>query len=118
MLLVEDEPAVRALNRRVLAACGYAVLEAKDGREAVAVAERRGGRIDLLVSDVVMPHLGGRQLAERLQSARPGVKVLFVSGYTDDAVVRHGVGAEFAFLQKPYSPGCLARKVREVLDKA
>jgi two-component system, cell cycle sensor histidine kinase and response regulator CckA len=117
LLLVEDEPAVRDLDRRVLTDCGYTVLEAKDGREAVRVAKGHGGRIDLLVSDVVMPHLGGRELAEELLTIRPDVKVLFVSGYTDDAIVRHGVGAEYAFLQKPFTPAGLAKKVREVLDK-
>jgi CheY-like chemotaxis protein len=117
LLLVEDEPAVRALDRRVLSTCGYTVLEAKDGRDALRVAEEHAGKIDVLVSDVVMPHLGGRQLAEKLMTARPGIKVLFVSGYTDDAVLRHGVGAEFAFLAKPFSPARLARKVREVLER-
>jgi CheY-like chemotaxis protein len=102
----------------VLASCGYTVLEAKDGRDAVRVAEGHAGRIDLLVSDVVMPYLGGRQLAERLAAGRNGLKVLFVSGHTDDAVVRHGVGSEFAFLPKPFTPAGLARKVREVLDRA
>ena len=118
LLIVEDEPAVRALDRRVLASCGYTVLEARDGRDAVRVAEGHRGPIHVLVSDVVMPHLGGRQLAERLSATRPGLKVLFVSGYTDDAVVRHGVGSEFAFLPKPFTPAGLARKVREVLDRA
>jgi PAS domain S-box-containing protein len=117
ILLVEDEGALRALARHVLTSCGYTTLEAADGREAVRVAEQHPGRIDLVVSDVVMPHLGGRQLVERLAAVRPGLKVLFLSGYTDDAVVRHGVReAEYAFLQKPFTPTALAQKVREVLD--
>ncbi len=117
VLLVEDEDAVRALARHVLTSCGYTILEARDGREALRFAEQHPGRIDLVVSDVVMPYLGGRQLVERLAALRPGVRVLFLSGYTDDAVVRHGVReAEYAFLQKPFTPTALARKVREVLD--
>ncbi len=118
VLLAEDEDAVRALARHVLTSCGYTVLEAEDGREAVRVAEGHRGRIDLLVSDVVMPHLGGRQLAERLAAVQPGLKVLFLSGYAEDALLRHGVQeAEYAFLQKPFTPTGLAQKVREVLDK-
>ena len=117
ILLVEDEPAVRSLNRQVLASCGYVVLEAADGREAVELVDGLDGSIDLLVSDVVMPHLGGRQLAEQLTAKRSGLKVLFVSGYTDDELVRHGVDAEYAFLQKPFTPTGLARKVRDVLDQ-
>jgi CheY-like chemotaxis protein len=118
LLLVEDEDAVRALARHVLTACGYTVLEAADGRDAVRVAERHAGRIDLVVSDVVMPHLGGRQLVERLVAVRPGMKVLFLSGYTDYAVVRHGVlEADHAFLQKPFTPTALAQKVRDVLGQ-
>jgi PAS domain S-box-containing protein len=117
VLLVEDEPAVRALNRRVLESCGYTVLEAGDGLEAVQLVGGLDGPLHILVSDVVMPHLGGRQLAEQLHSIRPGLKVLFVSGYTNDDVVRHGVGSEFDFLQKPFRPMALAHKVREVLDQ-
>ena len=117
VLLVEDEDSLRSLGRHVLELCGYKVLAAADGQEAVGVCEGHAAEVHLLVSDVIMPHLGGRQLAERLRSARPGLKVLFVSGYTDDAVVRHGIlEARTAFLQKPYTPGDLARKVREVLD--
>ncbi|MBP3955540.1 response regulator [Gemmata sp. G18] len=117
LLLVEDEPTVRAVARHVLLACGYHVLEAEDGLDGLRVARSHAGRIDLLVSDVVMPNLGGRQLAEQLQQERPGLRVLFVSGYTDDVVLRHGVlEAEVAFLQKPYPPAVLAAKVRAVLD--
>jgi CheY-like chemotaxis protein len=117
LLLVEDEDGVRALSRHVLQGCGYTVLEARDGFEAVRVAGQHQGRIDLLLTDVVMPRMGGREAAERLAGLHPGVKVLFLSGYTDDAVVRHGIlEAEVAFLQKPFSPAALARRVREVLD--
>jgi signal transduction histidine kinase len=118
ILLVEDEEAVRRLSAQSLRAAGYLVLESGLGREAIQIAEAYNGPIHLLVSDVVMPEMGGRILAERLAEARPAMKVLFVSGYADDAVVRHGVlEAEMAFLQKPFTPGSLARKVREILDK-
>ena len=117
ILLVEDEPAVRALNRRILESTGYLVLEACDGRDAVRIVDGLDGPLHLLVSDVVMPHLGGRQLAEQLHQIRKRLKVLFVSGYTDDEIVRHGIGSDFAFLQKPFTPAELARKVREVLDR-
>jgi PAS domain S-box-containing protein len=117
VLLAEDEDGVRALVRQVLQAGGYAVLEARDGAEALGLAEQHRGRVDLLVTDVVMPGLDGRALAERLVGHYPGLKVLYLSGYTDDAVVRHGVRQEKVhFLQKPFSPADLARKVREVLD--
>jgi CheY-like chemotaxis protein len=118
VLLVEDEEGVRKLARRTLEMAGYQVLEASHGGEGVRVAEKHPGPIHLLVSDVVMPEMGGRLLAERLAASRPGIKVLFLSGYTDDAVVHHGVlGSEVNFLQKPFSPAGLARKVREALEK-
>lgn len=117
ILLVEDEDAVRNMTRMALRQSGYTVLEASHGGEAVRLAESYKGPIHLLLSDVVMPELGGQLLAERLTEVRPAIKVMFISGYTDNAVFRHGVLAEGVdFLQKPFSPGALARKVREVLD--
>jgi PAS domain S-box-containing protein len=117
VLLAEDEDAVRALVRHVLQGCGYTVLEGRDGAEALRVARRHQGPIALLVTDVVMPRLSGREVAERLTAMYPGLKVLFLSGYTDDAVMRHGIQeAEVHFLQKPFSPAALVRKVREVLE--
>jgi CheY-like chemotaxis protein len=117
VLLVEDEDSVRAVNRRALRQSGYAVLEAGDGAEALRVAAQHRGPIHLLLTDVVMPGLGGRQLAERLSALHPAARVLYVSGYPDDAVVRHGIReGEVHFLQKPFSPSALVRKVRDVLD--
>ncbi|HET7230955.1 MAG TPA: response regulator [Longimicrobium sp.] len=115
---MEGDCAVRALNRQILAGCGYTVLEAGDGDEAARAALRHSGPIHLLVTDVVMPGQGGRAVAERLLERHPGLKVLYVSGYTDDAVVRHGVQREaMNFLQKPFTPAALAHMVREVLDR-
>jgi CheY-like chemotaxis protein len=117
ILLVEDERAVRALVVRVLLRRGYVVLQAGNGKEALAVAERHRGPIHLLLTDVVMPQMGGRELAERLTAGRPGLRVLFVSGYTGDEVMRHGISHERVhFLPKPLSPAALAQKVRDVLD--
>ncbi len=118
VLLAEDEDGVRALTRHILRNAGYTVLEAGDGVEAVAVAAGHAGPIHLLVTDVVMPGLGGREAAERIVAARPGTRVLYLSGYTDDAVVRHGVlRSDMAFLRKPYTPTELVYKVRDVLDR-
>jgi CheY-like chemotaxis protein len=117
ILLVEDEDAVRALTRLVLTNCGYSVLDAANGEEAVRLASELNRRIDLLITDVVMPGAGGRVVAERIAELHPGARVLFLSGYTDDAVVRHGILHEKVnFQQKPFSPVALALKVREVLD--
>jgi CheY-like chemotaxis protein len=118
VLLAEDEDALRAFTGQLLQDLGYTVLAAGDGKEALEVSARHRGPISLLVSDVVMPRMGGSQLAERLRVSRPGLRVLFVSGYADDAVVRHGVlRADAAFLQKPFTPNGLAAKLREVLDR-
>ncbi len=117
VLLAEDEPGVRAIGRELLALNGYLVLEAENGVEALEVAARHQGPIHLLLTDVVMPRMGGRELAERLAAARPGIRLLFISGFTDDTVVRHGVlDAGVAFLQKPFTLESLSLKVREVLD--
>jgi two-component system, cell cycle sensor histidine kinase and response regulator CckA len=117
VLLVEDEDAVRALARMILQSSGYTVLEAEDGQEAVSVAEQYPARIHLLLTDLVMPRMSGRQLADVLAKARPGLRILFMSGYTAEAVVGPGEPeAGVAFLHKPFSPIGLARKVREVLD--
>jgi signal transduction histidine kinase len=118
ILLVEDEPAVRSLARHVLQTYGYKVLEAARGDEAVQLAETHKGTIHLLVSDVVMPGTSGRRMADRIVALKPGIKVLFLSGYADDAVVRHGIlTSGIAFLQKPFTPNALVRKVRNVLDQ-
>jgi DNA-binding NtrC family response regulator len=119
VLLVEDDVQVRALLAAVLRRHGYRVLEAGNGAEALALAEQHGGVIDVLLSDVVMPGVGGRQLWERLAPRRPKMKVLFMSGYTDDAIVHHGVRkSELAFLQKPIVPRALLLKLRQVLDSS
>ena len=116
VLLVEDEDAVRALAREVLRRHGYAVLEARHGLDAMRLAERHGDAIHLMVTDVVMPHMSGRDLAERLVAARPGMKVLFMSGYTDHAAVHRDLTPGTAFLQKPFTPDVFARAVRQILD--
>jgi PAS domain S-box-containing protein len=117
ILLVEDEEMVRSLTRQILEECGYTVLEAQNGVEAISLCEKQDCQIDLLMTDVVMPQMGGRELAERFARVYPWMKILFTSGYTDDAVVRHGViNAETNFIQKPFTPDRLAHKVRKVLD--
>jgi len=116
ILLVEDEDALRELSAELLETSGYAILAACSGAEALVLAERHPGVIDLLLTDVIMPEMSGRELAERLRLIRPETKVLFVSGYTDDAVLRHGVlQDQVHFLQKPFAAQDLERKVREVL---
>ncbi|MFO0805105.1 MAG: PAS domain S-box protein [Gemmataceae bacterium] len=117
VLLVEDEDAVRAIARIALTMQGFTVLEAERGVDAIQLAAEHPGPIHLLVTDVVMPEMGGRQLAEAVRGYRPDVRVVYMSGYTDDAVLRHGVELTDAFIQKPFTPLGLARKVRAVLDE-
>ena len=118
LLLVEDEPRVRQLACEVLASAGYIVLEAQDGIAAPALSRAHTRPIDLLVTDIVMPHMGGPELAQILQAERRGLCVLFVSGYNnDDALARSGIDlAAVALLVKPYSPVTLAHRVRALLD--
>ncbi|MBX7218444.1 MAG: PAS domain S-box protein [Blastocatellia bacterium] len=118
ILLVEDEAVVRRIAKLTLESFAYRVLEAENGRQALQVVERHNGPIDLLVTDVVMPEMNGRKLAEILKDRIPQLKVLYMSGYTDDAVVRHGIiESNIEFLQKPFSPRTLAHKVRGMLDE-
>jgi PAS domain S-box-containing protein len=117
ILLVEDEEQVRAVTKRILSEHGYRVLDAESAAEALLVAERFDGTIDLLLTDVVMPKTSGRELAQCLSGRIPRLKTIFMSGYTDDAVVRHGVlNAEVAFIQKPITTKVLLTRVRELLD--
>jgi signal transduction histidine kinase len=117
VLVVEDDPAVLALSCRALEAEGYTILCASDGTDALRLVERHGGAIHLLLTDVVMPGMSGRELAEQMAVKRAGIRILFMSGYPGDAAVHHGAFVPgSAFLQKPFSPDRLARKVRETLD--
>jgi len=116
ILVVEDEDSLRSLVRSVLGARGYTVLEASHGEQALLICEDQNKAIDLVLTDVVMPQMNGREMAKRLASRRPKTKVLFMSGYTDNALAQPGVGDEhLQFIQKPFTPDALARKVREVL---
>jgi two-component system, cell cycle sensor histidine kinase and response regulator CckA len=118
ILLVEDEDTVRGLTRKVLMQAGYKVLDAKGGDEALRLCRAHTGSIDLLLTDVVMPGISGKEVADRLSKLRPTTRVLFMSGYTDEAIVQHGVlDANVQFLQKPFTWSGLAKKVRDVLDR-
>ncbi|MBI2219525.1 MAG: response regulator [Candidatus Rokubacteria bacterium] len=117
VLLVEDEAELLAIAREILDAEGYTILEAHDPDEALLIAGRYAGPIHLMVTDVVMPKMSGRQLAERLPAIRPETKVLYVSGYTHNAMVQDGMlDPGTSFIQKPFTPEALALKVRAVLD--
>jgi DNA-binding NtrC family response regulator len=118
ILLVEDEESVRGFIRTLLERSGYAVLDASNGHEAIDIVSARGSAIHLLVTDVVMPRMSGRELAENVRSISPGIRLLYVSGYTDDAVFRHGMTeGEINFIQKPFRSMDFLRKVREILDE-
>jgi CheY-like chemotaxis protein len=118
ILVVEDESSVRTMAVLALEKHGYEVLQAESGKKALGIIEKQSGPIDLLLTDVVMPGMSGRELAEALSLQHPSLKVLYQSGYTDDAIIRHGILKEkVAFLQKPYTPLSLVKKVRQVLDQ-
>jgi two-component system cell cycle sensor histidine kinase/response regulator CckA len=117
VLLVEDEDQVRAILKHILEGQGYRVLSASTGEGALSIAQDLERDIKLMITDVVMPQMSGRELAERVLALRPSLPVLFMSGYTDDAIVRHGLLDEkLNFIQKPFDSATVARKVREVLD--
>ncbi|HEX2671380.1 MAG TPA: ATP-binding protein, partial [Polyangiaceae bacterium] len=119
ILLVEDQEQVRFVANAILKRHGYRVLVASHAAEAIRLRESHAGPIQLLLTDVVMPQMSGVELAKRLALGNPGLKVLYMSGYTDGSVVRHGVlESEMAFLQKPFTPETLTRKVREVLNSS
>jgi PAS domain S-box-containing protein len=119
ILLVEDEEGLRKLARLILELHGYKVLEARNGIEAIDVEKKHGGPIDLLVTDVVMPEMSGSQLVQVLQPRQPRMKVLYTSGYPNDAIVRHGLSlARDPFLPKPFSAVSLPQKIREILDRS
>jgi two-component system, cell cycle sensor histidine kinase and response regulator CckA len=119
VLVVEDEQAVRDLTVRILQQLGYTILTASSGAEALEISQSFAGHIHLLLTDVVMPNMSGRQLADHLQVSRPETKVLFLSGYTENTVVHHGVlDSGVDFLPKPFSRENLSKKLREVLAKS
>jgi two-component system cell cycle sensor histidine kinase/response regulator CckA len=118
-LLVEDDQLVRQIARRILQSHGYTVLEARNGNEALQILKQQRGPIDLMLTDLVMPGLNGRELASRLTSRYPEMKVLFMSGYVDNGVMdKNMAGPGLVYIQKPFEAHALARKVRELLDSS
>ncbi|MCL5743410.1 MAG: response regulator, partial [Acidobacteria bacterium] len=116
ILLVEDEDAVRTLSIKILEKAGYKLLVAADPAEALRLVGSYSENIDLMITDVIMPGMSGRDLARELETSRPSMQVLYISGYTDNAIVHHGVlEAGLHFVQKPFTPQALTQKVREVL---
>ncbi|MFW6138545.1 MAG: response regulator [Spirochaetota bacterium] len=117
ILVVEDEEIVRTMISTILENFGYEVIGADSGKQAIDIYKNHHKPIHLLITDVVMPGMNGRLLAEKLMHRNPELKVLYISGYTEDAIIHHGVlDRETPFLKKPFDPGTLARKVREILD--
>jgi CheY-like chemotaxis protein len=117
ILLVEDEEMVRNLSKMILTESGYTVIAAASGQQALSMYESGDHQIDMLVTDVVMPGMGGRELAEALLAHMPELRILFTSGYTDDTIIRRGViKVDTNFIQKPFTPETLTNKVREILD--
>jgi CheY-like chemotaxis protein len=119
VLLVEDDPIVLGVERSILRAAGYTVLEAENGAEAIRVLDHCGWRVDLLLTDLIMPEMNGKALADRVLARRPDISLVYCSGYAEDIIVHHGILAPgVAFLQKPFTPRALAAKLRETLDAA
>jgi len=117
ILLVDDEDVVRGVARQILEASGYTVFEAKNGSDALAICEHSGDRIELLLTDVIMPVMGGRLLAEKIATRFPAICILFMSGYTDDAPLRQGEAKKtINFIRKPFTPEALELKVKEILE--
>ena len=118
VLIVEDDDALRNITKRILQKYGYAILEAEDGENALNLSETIERPIHLLLTDLVMPVMSGTDLAEKLQSIRPETRVIYMSGYTDNSIVHHGIlRHDINFIKKPFSPESLGKKVRHVLDK-
>ena len=117
ILIVEDDDGFRNFLHDVLKKKGYKVIEAGNGEDALRASKEYDGQIDLMITDIVMPKLGGKAAAEQMVNLRPRIKILYMSGYTDDAIAEHGIlSPNLNFLQKPFSAGTLTQKVREVLD--
>jgi CheY-like chemotaxis protein len=117
ILVVEDDKTLREVICKGLKKFGYGVLEAANGGEALLICEKRKGPIDLILTDVVLPQMSGRELVERLEAMRPGIKVLYMSGYTENAIVNNGILKEnVGFLQKPFKVNILVLKIREIMS--
>jgi CheY-like chemotaxis protein len=118
IMVVEDDTMVRYMIREIMKKTGYNILEAANGEEALLKADRHDGKIALIITDVVMPQMNGRELVEKLTESRPELKAIYISGYTHEAIMKYGLGnIDGAFMQKPFASAALISKVREVLDQ-